>query len=32
MIILFDMNKEMCDAWNKEFKDCNDVKVLNISR
>nr|DAI44844.1 MAG TPA: hypothetical protein [Caudoviricetes sp.] len=30
MIILFDMNKEMCDAWNKEFKDCNDVKVLNI--
>ncbi|MFR3182475.1 MAG: macro domain-containing protein [Clostridia bacterium] len=30
MIILFDMNKEMCDAWNKDFKDCNDVKVLNI--
>ncbi len=28
-IQLIDKNIEMCEEWNKEFKDCQDVTILN---
>lgn len=30
MIILFDINKKMCEAWEKEFYGCYDIKIMNI--
>lgn len=30
-IILYDINKQLCDSWNKYFKDVKEVKVINCS-
>lgn len=29
-IILFDINPNMCEAWSKEFAECEDVEIKNI--
>ena len=28
-LILYDINKDLCDCWNKYFKDIKNVTVLN---
>ena len=30
-LILYDINKDLCDCWNKYFKDIKNVTVLNCS-
>ena len=30
-LVLFDINKELCDEWNKLFKDEKNVKIINTS-
>ena len=30
-LILYDINKNLCDYWNKYFKDIKNVEVLNCS-
>lgn len=30
-LVLFDINKELCDAWKKYFNNCDDVEIKNCS-